>query len=228
MKVTEIITYHGWGFDSRIWQALETGSSGQAEWHHFDRGYFGEDRKPAFSGRDVDKVVITHSFGLHMCPDSVMAEADLLVVFSGFLSFHPAAAQFRRRSKQVVSEMISQFESDPEKVLNVFYRNVFHPQKVYDLPDSPMDADLLLKDLRLLDEQERAMPPVSEQARVLIFHGSDDAIVPKGKGRTLYEQFGEQARYFEIRQAGHALPVTEASRCWQLIEPHLAGQPVNS
>lgn len=226
MNNLEVITYHGWAFDSGCWKEWVRQLPDATLWHHYDRGYFGEPSIPAFTAEGGTRIVMTHSFGFHFCPDEIFRQADFILVFAGFLAFHPRAAQFRRRSRQVVAEMIRQFDSQPQKVLNVFYRNVFHPKKAYELPGGEFDKALLLQDLCGLDRNERSLPPYKEEARIFIFHGSDDAIVPKSKGRGLYEKFGSPARYFEIKQCGHALPLTRARKCWHLIKPQIIEQAV--
>lgn len=217
----ELIAYHGWGFDRSFWKSWQKWMPEFIEWNSFDRGYFGEAGKPEFSSASKARVIITHSFGLHFCTDGALKQADALLIFGGFLSFHPQAAQFRRRSRLVVNEMINQLREDPEKVLRAFYRNVYHPEKSFESPPADMNTDLLLEDLKRLHESARSLPELKKKAKIFIFHGADDAIVPKRKGRALYEMLGTQAQYFEIRNAGHALPVTHAAKCRQMVEAEM-------
>lgn len=219
MADTEIITYHGWGFDAECWQRLQSLFPDSIKWKNFDRGYFNDPDSPSFSKESNYKVTITHSFGLHQCGDDMLQRADLVLIISGFLHFHPKAAQFRRRSKLVLREMINQFEEEPEKVLKTFYRNVFHPQKTFGLPNKEINHSLLIEDLKLLDRSEISLPMLKKTGRICIFQGADDAIVPKEKGRGLFEQFGDKAQYFELKKAGHALPLTHAPRCMEILNP---------
>ena len=221
MSKTEIMAYHGWGFDANCWHNLQNLVPKNMEWKNFDRGYFGSPESPKFSDQSDKKIIITHSFGLHQCRDATFKEADMVIIFSGFLSFHPKAAQFQRRSKQVVSEMINQIDDHPLEVLKAFYRNVYHPEKEFNLPSKTLNKPLLLKDLKKLNSTVPSLPTLQKSAKVFIFHGTDDAIVPKRKGRALFERFGDIAQYFEIKAGGHALPMTHAQKCWQMIEPNI-------
>lgn len=223
MDNTEVITYHGWGFDARCWQPLQSAIPDYITWKNVDRGYFGQPNTFSFSDEGNYNVLLTHSFGLHHCGHDDFKKADLLVIISGFLHFHPQAAQFRRRSKLVLNEMINRFEEEPENVLKTFYRNVFHPQKTFQLPDDEFNKSLLLRDLNLLNTSEISIPELKRTARVCIFQGADDAIVPKEKGRGLYENIGAKAQYFEFNNAGHALPMTHASKCREILEPMITG-----
>ena len=221
MPEIEVIAYHGWGFDAACWQSIQALIPEFVSWNNFDRGYFGESSMPEFSTDAKTKIVFTHSLGLHFCKDEVMLQADKIVIISGFLHFHPKAAQFRRRSKQVVDEMIKQFDTQPYKVLKAFYRNVFHPQKEFSWPDEEFNQSLLVDDLELLNNKERSFPEVKDDTDIIILHGADDAIVSKHKGRGLYEKFNGSAQYFEIKKSGHALPMIHGRKCWNLIESNL-------
>ena len=228
MSDTEAIAYHGWGFDAECWQQLQTGFPDEITWKNFNRGYFGNKNAPAFSDMSAFKVVATHSFGLHHCPPNQLKEADLVIIIAGFLHFHPKAAQFRRRSKLVLNEMISRFEKEPHNVLKTFYRNVFHPRKTFTVPNKELNHSLLLDDLIRLNEADISLPELKKSASVCIFQGTDDAIVPKEKSRGLFERFGKKAQYFEIKNAGHALPITHASKCREILKPMLTYTPENA
>jgi pimeloyl-[acyl-carrier protein] methyl ester esterase len=221
MSEIELITYHGWGGDDSFWSGLQKNVPDKIHWKNFDRGYFDKPTSPGFTEKNGTKIVLTHSFGLHLCPNEILDRADTLIIYSGFLHFHPQAAQFRRRSKQVVAEMISKFKERPYDVLKAFYRNVFHPEKEFDLPPKTINNELLLEDLKLLNKNKQALPSLKKNAKVFIFHGADDAIVPKRKGRALYQKFGRKAQYFEIKQSGHGLPLTQPDRCWRMIESEI-------
>lgn len=215
--MVDLIAYHGWGFDRDFWRPMQEQVDESVQWRNFDRGYFGEPQHPVLDSASDISVILTHSFGFHLCDDEALKKADLVAICSGFLTFHPKAAQFRRRSKLVLNEMIKQFDTQPENVLKTFYHNVFHPDRSYELPKSDFNQSLLLRDLKKLDKAERSFPSLKKSAKVCIFQGSDDAIVPKQKGRALYEKFGEQAQYYEIKNCGHALPYTHAEKCWNII-----------
>lgn len=226
MSDTEIIAYHGWGFDAQCWHTLQEELAIEVSWRNFDRGYFGNKQSHRFSDESA-KTIVTHSFGLHHCPAAQLEKADMLIVIAGFLHFHPRAAQFRRRSKLVLKEMISRFKEEPENVIKAFYRNVYHPHKTFHLPEKALNKDVLLHDLIKLDESEIALPDLKKTARVCILQGTDDAIVPKEKSRGLFEQFGKKAQYFEIKNAGHALPFTHAGKCATILKQIIETERVN-
>jgi pimeloyl-[acyl-carrier protein] methyl ester esterase len=222
MSNIEVLTWHGWGLDAECWSNLQKMIPlHYINWMNMNRGYFKAYRTPDFIDKSATKIIITHSWGLHLCSDEMSSKADYLIIFSGFLDFHPIAVQPRRHSKQALDKMISRFQEEPYKVLKAFYRNIFRPYKPPQFPQKTINYPVLLKDLKSLNNSKRLLPKEKKSTNILIFHGSDDAIVPKQKGQRLYEEFGNQARYFEIRNSGHALPVTHAKECWQIIKSEI-------
>lgn len=222
MNNIEVLTWHGWGFDAECWSSLQRMVRRHSiDWMNMDRGYFDTPQAPEFRGQNTTKIIITHSWGLHQCRNEMTSKADYLIIFSGFLDFHPAASRARRHSRQALDKMISRFQEKPHKVLKAFHRNTFQPQPVPQFPEKAISHSVLLKDLISLNNSKRPLPMVKESATILIFHGSDDVIIPKQKGQRLYEAFGNQARYVEIKNGGHALPVTHTKECWQIIQSEI-------
>jgi len=127
-QIAEAIAYHGWGFDHTCWQFWKTACDRQGiVLRCFDRGYFGKSVSPAFSPSSAYKLILTHSYGLHLCPQEHLHQADLIVILSGFQSFHPSQPTARRRSQLTLQQMIRQFEHSPQMVLETFWATCYHP-----------------------------------------------------------------------------------------------------
>ncbi|MDZ7773353.1 MAG: alpha/beta hydrolase [Balneolaceae bacterium] len=218
MAEQQILAYHGWGFDGGAWDAWRECLPDGFTLEAFDRGYFGRPRQPDFRGKGA-RIVMAHSFGLHLVPRERLEEADLLVILGGFRDFHPRAARFRHRSRQVLAQMCERFSEEPEAVLGKFYANTWHPASPPKLDLEGMDRELMKEDLEKLGESTLEAERMAAAGRVCIFHGTDDLIVPKSKGRDLYGSLEPQASYFEIRNAGHALPFTHTAQCLKLMMP---------
>jgi pimeloyl-[acyl-carrier protein] methyl ester esterase len=215
---THIIAYHGWGFTASFWDSIKKYLHGGVLFESADRGYFSKPSNPDFNGsRSGNKVVFTHSFGLHWCENEVLEAADHLVIFSGYLNFHPSQQDEFRRSKLVLRQMLSQFVKEPETVLKQFYRNSFFPQQNdVSIPDS-INHDLLLADLSKIDSDEHGKQRIFDSKSITILHGSDDLIVDKSGARDMYHSLRYRSQYFEIMNAGHALPVTHAEKSSEII-----------
>lgn len=224
MPQVEIIAFHGWGFDASCWTPWkENHDYADSTFRCAERGYFGKSPiTPVFSREDALRIVIVHSFGLHTCSARLFEQADLIVIFGGFHQFHPVAAQYRRRSKQVIRQMTDRLKKEPEKVLEDFYTNTFLPQQPPSLPGGTPNVQRLLEDLRQLDTGEVNLRRMKKADKICILHGFKDRIVPRTKGRELYNSLYKRARYFEVKDAGHALPFTHMEQCLQFIKPEIA------
>lgn len=220
MADCQFIAFHGWGFHSGYWQPWEDHLSQYGTFQAYDRGYFSSPQKIEMREPMVS-VCITHSFGLHWIPETMLDRTDLLVITSGFLCFHPYVAQYKRRSRMIVQEMINALEVNPEKVLREFHGNCFAPWKAPSLDFENLNHQLLLDDLRILQDSELDSKKLKGVGKICILHGTNDKIVPNKKGRQLYTQFQDRAQYFEIKDAGHALPFTHYEQGLDFITPEV-------
>jgi len=221
MADCRFIAFHGWGFNDKYWQLWADYLTEYGYFETYDRGYFNNPKEVEILTDPASTILITHSFGLHWIDESLFTQADLLIILGGFLYFHPYAAQYRRRSRLILQEMINEFEINPEQVLHDFYENCYAPQ---DPPQDNMgeiNHQLLLDDLRYLQNAEQDVQSLKKADKVCIIHGSDDYIVPNKKGRQLYTQMQGQAQYFEIKNAGHALPYTHYEQCLEFVTPEI-------
>ncbi|MCW9707208.1 alpha/beta fold hydrolase [Fodinibius salsisoli] len=222
MTDCDIIAFHGWGFGPRCWKSWEKGLSNFGTFQSYNRGYFGSSNgEIPLPSTDRKTVLIAHSFGLHWIDETLLERANLLVILGGFLQFHPVAAQYKRRSRTILKQMRKQFEAYPEKVLSNFYADCYAPQEVENDEIGELNHQLLSEDLEWLDESFVAAKQLKNVNKICIIHGSDDHIVPKSKGRELFNQLPQNARYFEIKKAGHAIPITHHTQCLEFIYPEI-------
>jgi pimeloyl-ACP methyl ester carboxylesterase len=223
MTDCNIIAFHGWGFGPRCWKYWEANLSSFGTFQAYDRGYFGSSKQDILlPDADQKTVLITHSFGLHWVEKALLDRTDILIVLGGFFRFHPVAAQYRRRSKTVLQQMINQFEVYPEKVLRNFYADCYAPAEAEHREISGLDHQLLLEDLKWLDQSVIEPEKLKNIDKICIIHGSDDHIVPKRKGREIFNQLPMMTRYFELKKAGHAIHVSNRDRCMEFIYPEIA------
>lgn len=221
MANCRFFTYHGWGFDSDFWNPWTEFLSNYGSVENYDRGYFNNPKEVEIQGRMEPTVIITHSFGLHFVDDELLSQADLLIINNGFLHFHPHAPKYRKRSRLVLRQMIKEFEVNPDKVLQQFYQNCFAPDEVFWEHLGNFNHQLLLDDLERLHQSILDIKRLKKADKICILHGADDAIVPNQKGRNLYSQLNEKAKYFEMKDAGHALPYTQPGQCLEFVESHI-------
>ncbi|EAR20465.1 alpha/beta fold hydrolase [Nitrococcus mobilis] len=217
----EILAFHGWGFDCSAWSAWPLYLASFWQLQAFDRGYYGNSYDPVFSDPNARKIIFTHSYGLHLCPPRQLDFCDLLVIFSGFLHFHPQAPRLQGKSRLILQRMQEQFALEPGAVMRRFMRRCYAPAPYQDHLNREFDRSRLAEDLRLLDHSKMAVTTLERARRVIILHGSEDRIVPSSQGWALFDTLGPQALYHEIEGAGHALPFSHAQQCWAILEPAL-------
>lgn len=221
MGKSHIIAYHGWGFPSYDWRPWEQLLPEEAELSLFDRGYFGPPSEPDF--RDgCRRILLTHSYGLHLVPEGQFEKADLLVIISGFRSFHPEG-RAGVRSRRVLRRMIRRFDKHPDRVLEEFYRNTWQPLSPPEKSPSSMNRELLAHDLARLGRSSRDPDLISRAGSVCMFHGAGDIIVPPERGRKLSRKLGKQCRFYVIEQGGHAIPFSHAKVCANLVRAEQEG-----
>lgn len=214
----EAIAYHGWGYDQTAWIEWKTVFADQnIAFAAFDRGYFGDGFTPQFS-EQAFKLLFVHSYGLHLCPQEQLQMADLLVIFSSFLTFHPEPEQLKRRSQRVLQRMVDEFKVNPIEVLTTFKINSSDPST--ECPTN-VNHDLLLRDLKHLGSTQLDPSIVQSIPKILVFHGDSDRIVPVDQGRCFVSQIASDADYIEVVGAGHALPFTHLTECWATVNAHL-------
>lgn len=218
---TEIITYHGWGFSSAIWKHWTAILPAGTSVSHADQGYFGERIQPEFRQLSSRKVILTHSFGLHLCPEQNLKEADHLVIMSGFLSFHPEKSADNRRSRLVLQQMMSRFVEKPKEVLSGFYKNTFSPVNGIIKVADTFSHDRLLEDLGKLETSRLTPEYLYQVPEITIIHGEADKIVPKDKSRRMFAVLRRRSQYFEIKHAGHGVPFTHSEQCCKFLLPAL-------
>lgn len=215
----EVIAVHGWAFDRTCWSPWKDMIADIGLFKTYDRGYYGDPREVTFLEESSLKILFAHSYGLHLCPADQLEKANLIVIFGGFTTFHPRAAKFKRRSRMVVRQMIQKFQEHPETVLDSFWKNAFYPEQAPGADFEGYKKSLLMEDLQELDRTMLEIKPMKMADKICILHGSKDGIVSKSKGRELYNQVPEKTTYFEIKEAGHALPFTRPEQCMAFIYP---------
>ena len=164
----------------------------------------------------ASKVIFVHSYGLHLCPIADLLQAELLVIFSSFQTFHPFKESPKRRSQQILRQMLMQLENKPELVLDNFRQKCDAPS--VQSPMTCLNLDRLVEDLQDLDTCAIDLTLLANLPQILVFHGSSDRIVPVQKGQELVKALSSNSQYFEIADAGHALPFTHLEQCWSVVQ----------
>ena len=220
MAVVDVVAQHGWGFGAWCWDRWRDVLPANFVLHCPDRGYFG----PAVAVAARPRIVLAHSLGLHLLSPQLWATAELIVVISGFHSFHSPCDRQARRSRRTVEQMLARLEREPAALLADFYARCGAPSD--NRWSGAIDADSLRRDLQLLQESVLELAAIPAAVQVLILHGNRDRVVPVGRAEELRELLPNSALAI-VAEAGHALPLTHARACWERVERAWRGmQPV--
>ncbi|MEM9219453.1 MAG: alpha/beta hydrolase [Cyanobacteria bacterium P01_F01_bin.150] len=232
--MADIMAYHGWGFDQNYWQDWIKKIKGEGHlFQAFDRGYFNYKSHTGHSQNDdqanvplfampktTQRILILHSFGLHLCPIETIQQADWVVIFSSFLCFHPQDPRRNRRSKRVLDRMGDRLQSNPLEVLQEFWTNCHAPFSSQPKPKTEnINLPLLHQDLEWIstisiDNPSPRLTALQHVTNITIIHGEADQIVPLSQGATLADAVS--APLITIPNAGHALPFSHPHQCWSL------------
>lgn len=219
----EVIAYHGWGFDASCWYEWQSQFDQQGwTFQSFDRGYWQQAIEPTFNPFAQTKMVMVHSYGLHLCPITQLQQADVLVILSSFAEFHSTSVN-KQRSRQMLQQMIDQFRLHPESVLSQFRVKCYHPFAWQGTISASINSELLLHDLNQLQTASLDLALLQPIPKILILHGSQDRIVSSAQGAELAARLvgnGQNCQYYAI-DAGHALPFTHLDGCWSMLHTNL-------
>ncbi len=211
MAGVDVVAQHGWGFGAWCWGRWRDVLPAGFALHCPDRGYFGSAVTVAVRPR----IVLAHSLGLHLLSPQLWASAELIVIISGFRSFHSACARQARRSRRTVEQMLARLEREPAALLADFYARCGVSSEGH-WPEV-VDADVLRRDLQLLQESVLELAAIPAAAQVLILHGSRDRVVPVERAEELRELL-PNSELAIVAEAGHALPLTHVRTSWERVE----------
>ena len=218
-RTVEVHAYHGWGFNGDFWNGLKSVLPDHVFLKPADRGYFGGEFEPEFDPNVTSKVLFLHSYGVHWCPVEKLEQADTIVIFNGFDSFHPLSNPEKSRSKKVLKGMEASFKKAPDMVLKAFFDNCFGASDV-DMPElSWKNRSLLSKDLSALHKSKLKLNK-NTIANWIIVDSQNDKIVPGGRGVDLITLTGSD-KYFKVEGEPHALPASNPQECLMILSKAL-------
>lgn len=211
-KKIEFILQHGWGLSAACWDSWVEILKKDNIVSVPDRGYFGNRLDIDSFKTDNIKVLVSHSFGLYLFPETALKQADFLVIISGFTRFHPEDAREKRRSSMLMRFMRKKVELEPEKLLIDFY-NGHDLRGKFDLAP---DSKILSEDLRAIDEDEPDMASIGRIKNILIVQGGEDRVVGRSRADYLRNRLPQSKLAF-FKDGDHALPFTSPNELIHLI-----------
>lgn len=206
------IFQHGWGFSNSCWNSwLDLLNSPSTLGN---RGYWGI--PVLFNNGEIqpDSILVCHSLGIHLVPQSMLRMAKMVVIISGFAHFHGETMADGRFTKRHVQRMLARLTTEPVQLIRDFYRDCgcSAPPAGY----KTMNTSLLAADLQILDESRLEKSYCQEWPPTLLIHGRDDRIVPLQRAEA-FATFPKTSSLAIIDGAGHGLPFNQPRLCLNLI-----------
>lgn len=214
----EIIFQHGWAFDHRCWSDWINDKGLDCKKTVLDRGYFGQSVTSGFSSAESLKIIISHSFGLFLLPESILSKADMLVSISGFREFHTTGRE-GKFSKRLVNLMLKRFSNGSFDVTSEF-RQMCEVVNSSDIRATGEGLEKLAEDLEILSNKALDLEKIRKIRKVLLIQGAEDRIVWPERAEDLKNAI-PGSRLFIIQGAGHGLPFTHSKLCIKLFLEHL-------
>ena len=197
----QILAMHGWAGHAGTWshwrQRFEEGGG---TWTSADRGYGGEAPvPPAWTKGPKQNLLIAHSLGLHLLPESVLEQSHAVVLLGSFSAFVPDG-RMGRAVAAALQGMQAALGTDQElPMLERFLNKAASPLARSELPPAPLLQGLttlgrlrLEEDLELLAQCRTLPTGWPEAVPVLVVQGERDAVVHAASARQLIDDLGHQ------------------------------------
>ena len=187
--MNQIITQHGWAFDSSLWKELKNiYIKNNWIWQDNERGYFKKTfTSPKWINNNSYKrknIIIIHSLGIHLVDKNILMNASHAIFINSFYQFIPnnKNRKFIIRSLERMKKKLNNKEI--KLMLNEFYKNSFFPneinlnyKKIISSKFDSVNISSLKSDFNKLSINEKPPLLVSHDCSVLIIKSLNDRIL---------------------------------------------------
>ena len=133
--MNQIITQHGWAFDSSLWKELKKiYIKNNWIWQDNERSYFNKTfASPKWINNNSYKrknIIITHSLGIHLIDKNTLINASHAIFINSFYQFIPD-----NKDKKLIIKSLERMKKklntqEIKPMLNEFYKNSYFPNKI--------------------------------------------------------------------------------------------------
>tara|TARA_Y100001970_G_scaffold294225_1_gene448793 strand:- start:7669 stop:8376 length:708 start_codon:yes stop_codon:yes gene_type:complete len=194
--MNEIIAFHGWGCDEKIWQEWKYFFPKEEYiWKSFNRGYFHS--SPLNPDWDLSlknkRIIICHSLGLHFINPKTISNASKIILINSFSKFLTDSKTKEKAIKNILL-MQDKFRSNMgleaiyEFISKGFYPNTIDNRFSKFLEDKKIkiNNNKLLEDLKLIYETEELPKGFHKNIDIIIIESKRDYILPVNSNKKLY------------------------------------------
>tara|TARA_Y100000589_G_scaffold18681_1_gene15480 strand:- start:615 stop:1316 length:702 start_codon:yes stop_codon:yes gene_type:complete len=218
--MNEIISQHGWAFDSSLWTELrKIYIDSSWIWQDSERGYFNRalvSPKWINNSHNQKKVIIIHSLGIHLIDKNILLNASHAIFINSFYNFIPKNKD-RKLIVRALEKMNNKFNNLEIKfMLNEFYKNSFLPNKIdlnykkaISIKFDNANISYLKNDFKKLSIQDKPPLLLSKNCNVLIIKSSDDLILNHNSSTIFTELMSKtqtkKPTIIEVENQGHII-----------------------
>ena len=218
--MNQIISQHGWAFDSSLWKELKKiYRKNKWIWQDSERGYFNRalvSPKWINNSHNQKRVIIIHSLGIHLIDKNILLNASHAIFINSFYNFIPENKD-RKLIERALEKMNNKFNKIEIKfMLNEFYKNSFLPNKIdlnykkaISIKFDNANISYLKNDFKKLSIQDKPPLLVSKNCNVLIIKSSDDLILNHNSSTIFTELMSKtqtkKPTIIEVENQGHII-----------------------
>ncbi len=217
----QIISQHGWAFDSSLWTDLKKiYTKNNWIWEDSERGYF---NKELLSPKWINKnsltqknVIIIHSLGIHLIDKNILLNASHAIFINSFYNFIPVNKD-RKLIIRSLERMKKKLNNKEIKImLNEFYKSSFFPieldlnyKKTISNKFNSANISLLKSDFNKLSINGKPPLFVSKDCNILIIKSINDRILNHNSSESFIELMIkrqiQKPKILELENQGHII-----------------------
>ena len=219
--MNQIITQHGWAFDSSLWKELKNiYINNNWIWQDNERGYFNKTfASPKWINNNSYKrknIIIIHSLGIHLIDKNILMNASHAIFINSFYQFIP-----NNKNRKLIIRSLERMKKklnnkEIKLMLNEFYKNSFFPneinlnhQKTISSKFDNANISHLQSDFNKLSIENKPPLLVSKDCNVLIIKSISDRILNDDSSTSFIELMNKtqtkKPSILEIENQGHII-----------------------
>ena len=218
--MNEIISQHGWAFDSSLWTELrKIYIDSSWIWQDSERGYFNRalvSPKWINNSHNQKKVIIIHSLGIHLIDKNILLNASHAIFINSFYNFIPNHNDRKLITKSLERMQKKLNNKEIKTMLNEFYKNSFFPnnidmnfKRIREIKFDNINILRLKSDFQKLYTISNPPILVSKDCSILIIKSMNDRILSHNSSLSFIELMNKtqikKPRIIEIEDQGHII-----------------------
>ena len=217
----QIIAMHGWCSDNTYWESWENHFEADAWfWQSANRGYGSKNTWEPNWQESIQnhliykKIIICHSFGIHLMSSKHLREASHVVLINSFSRFIPKGRE-SRAIKAALFGMKQQIgKATEQKMIDKFYLKANQPHQDQLIVQEPFKEGIsyqgrkkLKMDLEVLINSQQLPIGLNPKAKVLVIDGEQDQIISSSTKhiliKDLQNHLDKYPLHWRIKNEGH-------------------------